>query len=65
MDLVRTQDPRYEELRSIHNGMIDKRPTVIAQCASPGDVIEALALARHEDYEVAVRAGAIQSLACV
>ena len=57
MDLVRTQDPRYEELRSIHNGMIGKRPSVIAQCAAPADVIEALALARHESYEVAVRAG--------
>jgi FAD/FMN-containing dehydrogenase len=57
VDLVRTHDPRYEELRSIHNGMIEKRPRVIAQCADPGDVIEALELARREDYEVAVRAG--------
>src|SRR5580704_13726709 len=57
VDLVQIHDPRYEELRSIHNGMIEKRPRVIAQCANPGDVIEALELARREDYEVAVRAG--------
>ena len=37
--------------------MIDKRPAVIAPCASPGDVADALALARDERYDVAVRAG--------
>jgi FAD/FMN-containing dehydrogenase len=37
--------------------MIDKRPAVIAQCTSPADVIDALALAGREGYEVAVRAG--------
>ena len=41
----------------VFNAMIDKRPAVIAQCTSPADVIDALALAGREGYEVAVRAG--------
>lgn len=57
MDLIGTDDPRYDEARSVFNVTIDKRPAVIAQCATPGDVRDALALAKAERYEVAVRAG--------
>ena len=57
MDLIRTDDPRYDEARTVFNAMIDKRPAVIAQCATPGDVRDALALAATEGYDVAVRAG--------
>ena len=37
--------------------MIDKRPAVIAKCATAADVIAALQLARGGRYDVAVRAG--------
>jgi FAD/FMN-containing dehydrogenase len=57
MDLVAVGDSRYEDVRSIFNAMIDKRPAVIARCASPNDVVEALALARRDGFDVAVRAG--------
>lgn len=57
MDPVTRDDARYEEVRSIFNRMIDKRPAVIARCASPSDVTEALSLARRDGYDVAVRAG--------
>jgi FAD/FMN-containing dehydrogenase len=57
MELIRNGDPRYDDCRSVYNGMVDKRPAVIAQCADPDDVREALALAAAESYEVAVRAG--------
>ena len=57
MDLIRPDDPSYDEARTVFNAMIDKRPAVIAKCTSPADVVEALALARSEGYEVAVRAG--------
>jgi FAD/FMN-containing dehydrogenase len=57
MDLITPDDQRYDEARTVFNAMIDKRPAVIAPCASPGDVAEALALAGREGYEVAVRAG--------
>ncbi|MEO6468236.1 MAG: FAD-binding oxidoreductase, partial [Acidimicrobiia bacterium] len=57
MDLIRQNDARYDEMRTVFNSMVDKRPAVIAQCATSDDVIDALTLARAEGYEVAVRAG--------
>ncbi len=57
MDLVHDGDANYDELRSLFNAMIDKRPAVIARCATPADVSAALELARSEGYAVAVRAG--------
>jgi FAD/FMN-containing dehydrogenase len=57
MELIRPGDPTYDEDRTIFNAMIDRRPAVIAKCATPDDVASALDLARWEHYEVAVRAG--------
>ena len=57
MDLIKPDDVRYDEARTVFNAMIDKRPAVIARCTSPADVIDSLALAGDERYEVAVRAG--------
>ncbi len=57
MELIRIDDAGYEDARSIFNSMIEKRPAVIARCATTDDVVQALALARAEGYDVAVRAG--------
>jgi FAD/FMN-containing dehydrogenase len=57
MDQIRPDDPRYDEARTVFNAMIDKRPAVIAQCATADDVVEALRLAADSSYAVAVRAG--------
>ncbi|HLT68683.1 MAG TPA: FAD-binding oxidoreductase [Acidimicrobiales bacterium] len=57
MDVISPGDPRYDEARTLFNAMIDKRPAVIARCATPEDVTDALDLARREGDEVAVRAG--------
>jgi FAD/FMN-containing dehydrogenase len=57
MERVTSQDARYDDERALFNGMIDKRPAVIAKCGSPADVVEALELATDEAYEIAVRAG--------
>lgn len=57
MELIGNHDPRYHEARAVFNAMIDRRPALIALCATPLDVIHALALAEREEYQVAVRAG--------
>jgi FAD/FMN-containing dehydrogenase len=57
MELIRPTDGRYDELRTLFNAAIDRRPAVIARCATPGDVVDALRLARDQGLAVAVRAG--------
>ena len=36
--LIQPSDPEYETARSVWNGMIDRRPALIARCVSPDDV---------------------------
>jgi FAD/FMN-containing dehydrogenase len=50
-------DDGYEEARKVHNGLIDKRPVLIARCRGPADVVDAIAFARAEDLEISVRGG--------
>src|SRR5215510_4004959 len=47
----------YEEARKVHNGLVDKRPALIAQCANATDVAEAIRLTQRLGLEVAVRGG--------
>ncbi|MCX5408187.1 FAD-binding oxidoreductase [Streptomyces sp. NBC_00335] len=51
------EDPGYDEARTLYNGMIDRRPAVIAQCESPVDVVTAVRFARRLDLPIAVRGG--------
>ncbi|MES2880389.1 MAG: FAD-binding oxidoreductase [Pseudomonadota bacterium] len=50
-------DPDYDEARKIFNGMIDRRPGAIVQCAHVLDVVGAVHFARRQGLEVAVRGG--------
>src|SRR2546423_2938069 len=56
--LVLPGDASYDEARSVWNGMIDRRPSLIARCAGTSDVIAAIGFARSEGLTVAVRGGA-------
>lgn len=49
--------PEYDEARKIFNAMIDRRPSIIAQCASVDDVVRAIYVAQHHGLEIAVRGG--------
>lgn len=56
-DLIQPGDVSYDQSRAIWNGMIDKRPAVIARCAGVSDVILAVNFARENDLYPAVRGG--------
>lgn len=57
MDQIRPGHADYDEMRTLFNAMIDRRPAVIARCGTAADVAEALAYARAEGIAVAVRSG--------
>jgi FAD/FMN-containing dehydrogenase len=55
--LLQREDAGYDESRRVHNGLINKYPTIIARCDGIADIVDALALARTLDLDVAVRGG--------
>jgi FAD/FMN-containing dehydrogenase len=56
-ELVLPGDPSYDDVRSVWNGMIDRRPAMIARCTGANDVIAAIRFARSEGLDLAVRGG--------
>ena len=55
--LLQRNDAGYNEARRVHNGLIDKRPALIAQCRGLADIVDAIQFARTQKLEVAVRGG--------
>jgi FAD/FMN-containing dehydrogenase len=55
--LVGPDDAAYEDLRRCHNGLVDKRPALLACCRGTADVVEAVRYATAEGLELAVRGG--------
>ena len=49
--------PAYDEVRKIHNGMIDRHPAVIARCRGSADIVDAVRFARAQGLDIAVRGG--------
>jgi FAD/FMN-containing dehydrogenase len=47
----------YEVARRVHNGLIDKRPALIARCRGAADVSAAVGLARETGLEISIRGG--------
>jgi len=56
-DLIREDDPAYDDARTVFNASIDRRPAVIARCTGVADVQAALAFARDQGLDVSVRGG--------
>ena len=50
-------DPEYDNVRALHNGLIDKHPAVIARCRNDADIAASIAFAREHRLEIAVRGG--------
>jgi FAD/FMN-containing dehydrogenase len=56
-ELLCPVDAGYETARKVWNGMIDRRPALIARCAGVADVIQCVQFARAHSLLVAVRGG--------
>jgi FAD/FMN-containing dehydrogenase len=51
------EDSGYEDARKVYNGMISRKPRLIAKCADPADVMTAVSFAHQHSLRVAVRGG--------
>jgi FAD/FMN-containing dehydrogenase len=56
-ELFQPGDEGYDDVRSVYNGMIDKRPLLITRCVDAADVITAVNFARENNLLLAVRGG--------
>jgi FAD/FMN-containing dehydrogenase len=50
-------EDHYEVARRVHNGLIDKRPALIARCRGLADVSAAVYFARETGLEISIRGG--------
>src|SRR6201996_2030536 len=55
--LIGPSDADYDAARALYNGMIDKRPRLIARCVDVADVIAAVNFGRDQGLLVAIRGG--------
>ena len=55
--LLRSGDDDYDEVRQVHNGLIDRRPALIARCRGAADIADAVKFARANGLEISVRGG--------
>lgn len=56
-ELLRPGQEGYDESRKVWNRLVDKRPSLIACCATAADVVLSVKFAREHDLVVAVRGG--------
>jgi FAD/FMN-containing dehydrogenase len=56
-ELLRPGDEGYDAARRVWNGMIDRRPALIARCTGVADVVSAVNFARANELLIAVRGG--------
>jgi len=55
--LLRPAEDGYDGARRVWNGMIDRRPALIARCAGAGDVMAAVRFAREHELLVSIKGG--------
>lgn len=59
-EVVDRRSPGYDGARRVWNGLVDRRPAVIARCADVADVVEAVRAARRHRPVVSIRGGGHQ-----
>ena len=55
--LVGPDDAAYDEVRAVHNGLVDRHPGLIARCHNVADVRDAVVFGRSAGLEISVRGG--------
>jgi len=55
--VLQPSDNTYDEVRTIWNAMIDRRPLAIVRCANTDDVVAALGFARANNLDISVHCG--------
>ena len=55
--LIAIDDPDYDAVRKVWNGLVGKRPALIARCTGTADVIACVRFAREHDLLISVRGG--------
>src|SRR5437879_2931104 len=55
--LLHSADDAYDDVRRVHNALVDRRPALVARCGGPADVADAVAFARAAGLDVSVRGG--------
>jgi FAD/FMN-containing dehydrogenase len=56
-EVVVPGDDAYDEARSVHNGMFDRRPASVVRVANAGDVMATVRYARENGLDLALRGG--------
>jgi FAD/FMN-containing dehydrogenase len=55
--LLQSGDEGYDDARRVHNGLVDRRPALIARCSGAADIADAVRFARAAGLDVSVRGG--------
>src|SRR5580658_10620091 len=55
--VIEPEDAAYHEARRVYNGMIDRKPRLIAKCTDAADVMTAVRMARTNGLLVSIRGG--------
>src|SRR5215471_17400853 len=55
--LIQPGDAAYDDVRKVYNGMIHKKPRLIARCVDVADVMRSVNFARDNDLLVSIRGG--------
>ena len=56
-DLILPSNSEYDTARSVWNGMIDKKPLMIAMCNNVNDIIKCVNFARNQKLLVSIKGG--------
>ncbi|MFL6447257.1 MAG: FAD-binding oxidoreductase [Bryobacteraceae bacterium] len=55
--IIEPGDATYEQERKVFNGMIDRKPRLMAKCTDAADVMAAVRMAKRSDLKLAIRGG--------